>query len=316
MSAKKIITVFGATGNQGGAVVKQFLEDPKLNTTWTVRGVTRDVSKDSAKKLASQGAEVVAADLNDKDSLVKALAGSDTVYAVTNYWEKLDMKLEEQQGRNIADAAKKVGVKHLIWSSLLDITKLTNGALSRVYHFDSKAHVEEYIRSLSPPATFMMPGFYMPNIPGGMMSKQGGENWVFSMPVSPQSPIPLYNPADTGKYIKAIVSNKSALLGKRFLAATEYVTAQGVVDAFKQVFPEAGATAAYFETPKDAFYEYMKSTGLPDYAVDETYENLYLMQDFGYFGGASLDESHKFVEEPLTTWAEFAKNAPAFAGLK
>ncbi|KAI1115749.1 NMRAL1 protein [Nemania sp. NC0429] len=315
MAAKRIITVFGATGNQGGAVVKQFLSDPKLSSTWTVRGVTRDVSKDSAKSLASQGAEVVAADLNDKASLVKALAGSDTVFAVTNYWEKLDMKLEEQQGRNIADAAKEVGVKHLIWSSLLDINELTGGKLSRVYHFDSKAHVEAYVRSLGIPATFFMPGFYMPGIASGMLSKRG-DSWVFSLPIGPASPIPLYDPADTGKYIKAIVDNKEALLGKRFLAATEYVTAQGVVDEFKSAFPEAGRTAAYYETPKDDFYAFMKGTGLPEFAVDELYENMVLMQDFGYYGGASLNESHAFVEEPLTTWADFVKKAPAFEGLQ
>ncbi|KAI0536775.1 NmrA-like family protein [Xylaria digitata] len=315
MAAKRIITVFGATGNQGGAIVDQFLNDPKLNNTWVVRGVTRDISKDSAKRLASKGAEVVAADLNDKPSLIKAIAGSDTVFGVTNYWEKLDMQLEEQQGRNIADAAKEAGVKHLIWSSLLDITKLTNGKYSRVYHFDSKAHVEEYVRALGIPATFFMPGFYMPNIPGGMFSKQG-ENWIFSLPIASTSPIPLYNPADTGKYIKAIVENKEALLGKRFLAATEYLTAQEVVDTFKSVFPEAGKTAMYFETPKDTFYAFMKGTGMPEFAVDEMFENMKLMEDFGYYGGESLDESHKFVTDSLTTWAEFIKNAPAFAGLK
>ncbi|KAI0410115.1 NMRAL1 protein [Xylaria palmicola] len=314
MAAKRIITVFGATGNQGGAIVKRFLSDPKLNNTWAVRGVTRDISKDSAKSLASQGAEVVAADLNDKSSLLKAVAGSDTVFAVTNYWEKLDMALEEQQGRNIADAAKEASVKHLIWSSLLDITKLSGGKLSRVYHFDSKAHVEEYVRKLGVPATFFMPGFYMPNIPGGMLSKRG-ENWVFSLPIAGASPIPLYDPADTGKYVKAIVNNREALLGKRFLGATEYVTAEGVVDTFRRVFPEAGKTAAYFEAPKDGFYAFMKSTGLPDFAVDEMYENMVLMQDFGYFGGEPLDESLGFVEDSLTTWAEFIKKAPAYAGL-
>lgn len=192
---------------------------------------------------------------------------------------------------------------------------VSNGKLARVYHFDSKAHVEEYIRSLGIPATFFMPGFYMPNIPGGMFSKQG-ENWVFGLPIAPSSPMPLYNPADTGKYVKAIVSHKEALLGKRFLAASEYVTAQGVVDAFKGVFPEAGKSAAYFETPKDGFYAFMKGTGMPDFAVDEMYENMVLMQDFGYYGGAPLDESHAFVEDSLTSWADFVKAAPAFAGLK
>ncbi|KAI1355440.1 NmrA-like family protein [Xylaria sp. FL0043] len=315
MSAKRIITVFGATGNQGGAVANHFLNDPKLNSTWAVRAVTRDTSKDSAKKLASQGAEVVTADLNDKTSLVKAIAGSDTVFAVTNYWEKLDMELEEQQGRNIADAAKGVGVKHLIWSSLPDAAKLSEGKYSRLYHFDSKAHVEEYIRTLGIPATFFMPGFYMSGIAGGMLSKRG-ENWVFSLPIAPSSPIPLYNPADTGKYVKAIVDNKEALLGKRFLGATEYLTAQEVIDTFKSVFPEDGKTAMYFETPKDGFYAFMKSTGLPDFAVEELYENMAIMQDFGYYGGESLDESRGYVADHLTTWAEFIKNAPSFAGLK
>ncbi|KAJ3563304.1 hypothetical protein NPX13_g8251 [Xylaria arbuscula] len=315
MSAKRIITVFGATGKQGGAIVKTFLNDPELNGTWTVRAVTRDVSKDSAKALASQGAEVVAADLGDKGTLVKAVEGSDTVFAVTNYWEKLDMALEEQQGRNIADATKEAGVKHLIWSSLLDVAKLSKGKYTHLYHFDSKAHVEEYIRSLDIPATFFMPGFYMPNIPGQMLSKQG-ENWVFSLPITSSSPIPLYNPADTGKYIKAIVNNKDALLSKRFLGATEYLTAQGVVDTFKKVFPEDGKSAAYFETPKDMYFGFMKTTGMPDFVIEELYENMVLMQDFGYYGGEPLDESLGFVSDELTTWAEYAKNDAAFAGLK
>ncbi|KAI1267622.1 NmrA-like family protein [Xylariaceae sp. FL1019] len=313
--AKRIITIFGATGNQGGAIVKTFLNDPALKDSWTIRAVTRDVSKDSAKKLAAPGVKVVAADLNDKASIVKALAGADTAFAVTNYWEKMDMKLEEQQGRNIADAAKETGLKHLIWSSLLNIEKLTNGKLAHVYHFDSKANVEEYIRELGIPATFFMPGFYMPNISGGMLSKQG-DNYVLSMPIAASSPIPLYDPADTGKYIKAIVQNKEALLGKRFLGATEYLTAQEVLDTFKSLYPEAGKTAGYYELPKEAFYGYMSSTGMPPHAVDEMYENMVLMQDFGYYGGEPLDESHKYVEDELTSWGQYALNAPAWYDLK
>ncbi|KAH7111504.1 hypothetical protein B0J13DRAFT_534353 [Dactylonectria estremocensis] len=59
MAGKKIITVFGATGQQGGSVVDIFLNDPKLKNEWSVRAVTRDITKESAKKLAAQGAEVV-----------------------------------------------------------------------------------------------------------------------------------------------------------------------------------------------------------------------------------------------------------------
>ena len=64
MAAKKIITVFGATGSQGGSVARIFLQDPKLTADWTVRAVTRDTTKDNAKKLQSQGAEVVAVSRN------------------------------------------------------------------------------------------------------------------------------------------------------------------------------------------------------------------------------------------------------------
>ena len=106
MASKNIITVFGATGNQGGSVARTFLSDPKLTDAWAVRGVTRDISKDASKKLVAQGADMVSADLNDKASLVKAMAGAYAVFAVTNFWESLDDKLEIQQGKNLADAAK------------------------------------------------------------------------------------------------------------------------------------------------------------------------------------------------------------------
>jgi uncharacterized protein YbjT (DUF2867 family) len=123
MSSKKLITVFGSTGTQGGSVVNIFLNDPKLKDEWRVRGVTRDTSKESSKKLASKGVEVVAANMDDIESLKKAMEGSDTVFAVTNYWETMDDKLEVKQGHNLADAAKATGVKHYIFSSLMDVNK-------------------------------------------------------------------------------------------------------------------------------------------------------------------------------------------------
>ncbi|CAJ2500339.1 Uu.00g031920.m01.CDS01 [Anthostomella pinea] len=317
MSAKKIITVFGATGAQGGAVVSTFLSDPKLKNDWAVRGVTRDASKDSAKKLAEKGVEVVAADSNDKASLVKAMSGSDTVFAVTNYWEKPDMKLEEQQGRNLADAAKEADVQHFIWSTLLNITELTKGKLSKVYHFDSKAHVEDYVRSLGIPASFFMPGYYMSNITGFQFTQSPPDNaWTFSLPIAASSPIPMYDTADTGKYVKAMVLNKDALLGKRFIGTTAYMTAQEVVDGFKKAFPETGKTARFYQLPEDTFRGYMSGTGAPDFVVDEMYENMVLMQDFGYYGGLPLDETHKYVEDHLTTWEEHMKAAKNFAELE
>ncbi|KAK8074853.1 hypothetical protein PG997_009516 [Apiospora hydei] len=242
MSDKKIITV-------------PSLHDAKLKDEWSVRGVTRDVSKDSSKKLAAQGVDVVSADLNDKASIVEALKGSYAVFAVTNYWEKMDDKLEVQQGKNLADAAKEANVKFLIWSSLYNVHKLSKGALPHVYHFDSKAAVEEYIRELGIPAAFFMPGFYMSNLPGGSFRKtpEHGDNntWTLGLPFAGATQIPVYHPGDTGKYVKAMVLNRDAVRGQRFLAATAYATADELVAGFQQAFP--AQTARYAEVPKDAF---------------------------------------------------------------
>ncbi|KAI1501208.1 NmrA-like family protein [Biscogniauxia marginata] len=318
MSAKKVITVFGATGAQGGSVVSTFLSDPKLKDNWAVRGTTRDVTKESAKKLAEKGVEVVAADFNDKASLVKAMAGSDTVFAVTNYWEKADQELEEQQGRNLADAAKEAGVKHYIWSSLFNITKLSNGKLSRVYHFDSKAHVEEYVRSLGIPTSFFYPGLYMPNISESLFEQGPAPEhaWTFSLPIAGSSPIALFDPVDTGKYVKAIVLHRDELLGKRLLSATQYLTCEEIVAGFRCVFPESGATARYVAVDEPAFREHMAGTGAPGFIVDALYETFVLLQDFGYFGGASLDETRALVEDHLTTWEDHLRASEKLKDLK
>lgn len=131
MSAKRIIAVLGSTGNQGGSVAKIFLNDPKLKRDWTVRAITRDITKESAKKLEGQGAELVAvsceegisclqskqvwmtsftnreqANINDGGSLAKAFSGAAAVFAVTNYWDTMSKEGEEQQGKTIVDAAK------------------------------------------------------------------------------------------------------------------------------------------------------------------------------------------------------------------
>ncbi|KAL8709763.1 MAG: hypothetical protein Q9220_005549 [cf. Caloplaca sp. 1 TL-2023] len=106
MSDKKIFVVFGATGNQGGSVINSVLSDSAAANEFRIRGITRDPSKPNAQALTARGVECVTGDINDKESLKKALTGAHSVYAVTNYWEKMDDKLEVQQGKNIADVCK------------------------------------------------------------------------------------------------------------------------------------------------------------------------------------------------------------------
>lgn len=318
MAGKRIITIFGSTGNQGGSVVKTFLSDPKLKSDWAVRGVTRNVDSESAKKLSSQGVEMVAADMNDKESLLKAVTGASAVFGVTNYWEKMDHNLEFEQGKKLADAVKEAGVNHYIWSSLKNVTELTNGKLSQVFHFDSKARVEKYIRELGIPATFFLPGFFMSNLPGGMFRQTPPENnWTLALPVpADTAKFPMFDTADSGKWLKAIVLNRDKLLGKQVFAATNYMTPTEIVDEFKKAFPEAGKTASFFSVPHDMYINILTSNGMPEFAAKELLENMRLMEEGGYYGHASLDESHSILEDELTTWEEYMKKAPAFAELK
>ena len=112
---------------------RAILADP--NGGFAARAITRDPTKDKAKALAAKGAEVVQADLDDVESLKKAFAGAYGVYAVTNFWEHFSGEKEKAQAKNIAEAAKAAGVKHVIWSTLEDTRKLM--AAGRQAHADA-----------------------------------------------------------------------------------------------------------------------------------------------------------------------------------
>lgn len=196
---------------------------------------------------------------------------------------------------------------------------MTNGKLPHVYHFDSKAMVEDYVREIGLPATFFMPGFFMSNIPGGMMRPlPPNNNWTLALPVPETAPFPMFDAEDTGKWVKAIVLKRDepGMLGRQVYAATNYSTPTEILKTFKAIFPEAGATAGFFSTPHDKFLEGLAGMGMPDFAAEEMLENMRLMDEGGYFGGAPLDESHAILEDKLTTWEEHMKKATAFADLK
>ena len=155
----KIIAVVGATGSQGGGLVRAILADPSGG--FTARAITRDPSKDKAKALAAAGAEVVSADLDNVESLKKAFAGAHGVFAVTNFWEHFSGEKEIAQAKNIAEAAKAAGVKHVIWSTLEDTRKLMAAddtrmpmlqGKYRVPHFDAKAEADAAFAGL--PVTY------------------------------------------------------------------------------------------------------------------------------------------------------------------
>ena len=220
MADKKIIAVLGSTGAQGGGLCRSILADAAGG--FACRAVTRDTTKDKAKALAAAGAQVVQADLDDVESLKKAFAGAHGVYAVTNFWEHFSGEKEKTQAKNIADAAKAAGVKHVVWSTLEDIRKFMKPddkrmpmlqEKYRVPHFDAKAEANALFSGL--PTTYLVTSFYWDNLyTFGLGPKKGDDGklaWAFPMGTAKMAGIAA---EDIGKAAYGIFKAGSEYIGK------------------------------------------------------------------------------------------------------
>lgn len=314
MAPSKILTVFGATGNQGGSVVSAVLANSKLSSEYKIRGVTRDPSKPNAQKLTAQGVEMVSADMNDADALQSAISGSYAVFAVTNYWETQSKDTEVQQGKNIADVSKAAGVKHLIWSSLPHVTKLTNGELSHVEHFDGKAEIAEYIESIKGGsgmvASYWMPGFFMTNLKGMIQPNPSTGVPTLNLPWHAENTqVALFDVVkDTGKFVAGLLlADAKSVDGIRVHGVSEWATPNEIVATLSKTI---GTEVAFREIPAETFKGF-----LPPPIAMEMMENMLLIRDWSYFGkGAEKTqaESDKILGDmKLTTLEEFVKqNGP------
>jgi hypothetical protein len=246
------------------------------------------------------------------------MKGAYGVFAVTNYWESRSPEIEINQGKAMADAAQAEGVEHFIFSSLLNVTELSQGKLTHVTHFDSKAAVEAYTRGLGIPASFFLPGFYMSNLPGQMIRQLPPNNdWTLGLPIPGSTPVPLLDTAeDTGKFIKGILLHREKMLGKRIYGATAYVTVEDIMKEFAEQYPEAGKGAKAVELPHAVFKGILEAAGTPAESAEELLQNMRLMNEYGYYGKADLKESHEILVDKLTTWKEFMAKSEAFANLK
>ncbi|TVY82539.1 NmrA-like family domain-containing protein [Lachnellula suecica] len=156
----QIFTIFGATGTQGGSIMEAVLKSPTLSQKYKLRGVTRDASKIPSKALGEGGVEMVEADLNDPDSVIKAAQGSALIFGVTDFHASGSASVEAAQGRAIADAASKANA-FLIWSTLPSIVEISGGILTKAALYEGKASVDKYIKSLGIPSVSFVPASYM-----------------------------------------------------------------------------------------------------------------------------------------------------------
>ncbi|XP_068102561.1 nmrA-like family domain-containing protein 1 [Hyperolius riggenbachi] len=232
MAGKKIITVLGATGAQGGSVASALLEDG----TFAVRAVTRDPTKPAAEKLKEAGAEVVAADLDDEKSLEAALRGAYGTFVVTNYWEYLDKDIEVAQGKRIADIAKRLDLKLVVYSGVENVKKLTDGKLE-VQHFDGKGEVEAYFWGLGVPMTSVRLSTYYENFLLTHVRPQkdkDGDGYTLAIPMG-DVPLDGFSVQDVGGVVLSIFLSPSKYLSQAIGLSTEKLTIDQYVAIMSKV---------------------------------------------------------------------------------
>lgn len=246
MDAKKIITVFGATGAQGGGLVRAIATDP--DGEFSVRAVTRDVNSDKAKALAALGAEVVHGDLGDAASVDKALKGAYGAYFVTFYWAHFSPEQEKAEAAMFAKAAKKAGIKHAIWSTLEDTRELvpldddrmpTLMGKYKVPHFDAKGESNKQFTDAGVPTTFLHASFYWDNfIYFGSGPKRGEDGKLaLTLPIG-DAKMAGIAAEDIGKCAYGIFKAGQKYIGKNVGVAGGHLTGKQMADALGKALGE------------------------------------------------------------------------------
>ncbi|KAJ7339011.1 hypothetical protein DFH08DRAFT_1013744, partial [Mycena albidolilacea] len=273
-----IITIFGANGTQGSTVLEAVLADGK----YTPRAISRSLDSAASRALIAKGVEVVVADLWDKESLKNAMRGSEVVFGVRDHFTHEYPKGagEITQGKNLVEAAKVVGVKFFIWSSLPNSTKDSNGLYKHIYHFDNKAVIEDYLRASGIPFAVLLTGWFAENL------------WKFDalekMDAGYRLPIAKYGPENTqvftwvahdfGKAAVALLTNyadpSKGVLGKSYPVVT-----------FRVTHPEF-ATAIAKAIKKEVNFVPLETAGLAE--MDEMY--LY-MANIGMYNDTPVPNS-------------------------
>jgi uncharacterized protein YbjT (DUF2867 family) len=232
MSDRPTLTVFGATGAQGGGLARAALADPAKR--FRLRAVTRKPDGPAARALAAQGAEVVAADLDDEASLERALDGTHGAFFVTNYWEHFSPERELAQARAMASAAAKARVRHAVWSTLEDTREFVPPGTGRlpllmgrynVPHFDAKGEANRAFAESGVPATLLHTSFYWENLVHfGMHPKRGPDGRLaFVLPMG-TARLPGIAAEDIGRCAFGVFARGEELAGRSFGIAGEHLT--------------------------------------------------------------------------------------------
>jgi uncharacterized protein YbjT (DUF2867 family) len=221
--ADRKVLVTGATGRQGGAVIRHML--PK---GWKIRALTRNPQSHAAQSLARQCVELIHGDLEDAASVAQAAAGVYGIYSVQDFWA-VGARREVQQGKNVADAAKKAGVKHFVYSSVGGAERNTG-----IPHWESKWEVEKYIRSLGLPATVVRPvtfmeTYYIDQVEIGILKGKLAD------PIRADKPYQTIATDDIGAFVALAFERSAEFIGKELEIAGSELTNPEAAKIFSRV---------------------------------------------------------------------------------
>lgn len=294
MDEKKTIVVFGATGAQGGGLVRAILEDP--NGGFRARAVTRNPESEKAKAMAAAGAEVVWADVDDEESVRKALQGAYGAYFVTFYWDHFSPERELQEVRIFAQAAKQAGLQHVVWSTLEDTRKWvpldddrmpTLMGKYKVPHFDAKGEADGIFRELGVPTTFLLTSFYWDNfIHFGMGPQRTPDGELaITMPMEHKK-LASIAAEDIGRCAYGIFQAGPTLVGKTIGIAGDHVSGDEMAAELSRAL---GQEVAYQAVPPEVY----RSFGFP--GADDLGNMFQFKRDFNdyFLSVRSVEESRK-----------------------
>jgi uncharacterized protein YbjT (DUF2867 family) len=223
MSGKLSVLVTGATGKQGGHLVRELLARGH-----SIRGLTRKPESPAAAALADRGVTVVAGDLEDRGSLERAARGVDTVFAMTTPFE-IGEAAETREGINVVRAASAVGVKHLVYSSVAGADRATG-----IPHFDSKFEIEKEIRRSGVPFTIVAPVFFMENFLADW-STAGLAKGSIALAMPATRRLQQIAVADIAQFTALVIERRESFLGQRIDIASDELTGTTAAEVLSDV---------------------------------------------------------------------------------
>ena len=182
----------------------------------------------------------------------------------------------------------------------------TNGQMSKVYHFDSKANAADYMESLSIPLTRFMPGYYLSNLPSSFRPGSDGGALTHYIPVAPATKIPIFHAEeDTGKFVKAIFLKPEQTVGKTVRGATTDMSFADIASTLAKLRPGKAKGATITQVPREAFKQNLQNVGMSEDVAEDLTEMYEFFALKGYFNGAKPDTD--LLDEPATTFEEFVE---------